>query len=499
MDNSLISHLADVSVTENGALGYKSAGGPLEDFFFRVSSYRSNPEAAKEDFSKIIDGRNKDVLKALFCVRDPRNGLGERQTFRSCLRLFAESADVEGKDELMDAVINLIPKYGRYDDLFCLMGTEYEGKVVEFVGDVLARDALAKPEESISLLAKWMPSENSSSKETKALAKKLRASLGYSPRAYRKLLSSLRRRIGIVEGKMSGGEWSEIDYNAVPSKANLIYGEAFERHDGERREKYLHDLISGENGAKMNGTVNFPYEIVSKYNRCRLPDATLESLWKNLKQGKGLSNTLVVADDSYSMVQPVSRSTSATAMDVARSLAIYCGQHCKGPYKGKVITFSRTPRFLDFSDKKDLFSTIRYLKEHSKAENTNIVAVFSLILKTAVKYGLGQDDLPERIIVVSDMEFDECGGKGIDAPMEAVRDEFESRGYKLPTLVFWNVCSRTNSVPIKENENGVILVSGFSTVIFDAIGSGEKNSSGIFKKMVGKYKDVPKVEYKKKK
>ena len=186
-------------------------------------------------------------------------------------------------------------------------------------------------------------------------------------------------------------------------------------------------------------------------------------------------------------------------MDVARSLAIYCGQHCKGPYKGKVITFSRTPRFLDFSDKKDLFSTIRYLKEHSEAENTNIVAVFSLILKTAVKYGLGQDDLPERIIVVSDMEFDECGGKGIDAPMEAVRDEFESRGYKLPTLVFWNVCSRTNSVPIKENENGVILVSGFSTVIFDAIGSGEKNSSGIFKKMIGKYKDVPKVEYKKKK
>ena len=176
---------------------------------------------------------------------------------------------------------------------------------------------------------------------------------------------------------MSANDWDKIDYNSVPSRANLNYKNAFLKHDEERRKQYLSDLVNGVSGVKMNSSVNFPYDIVHKYSEeldlghwnrkagSSKEDETLEMAWKNLKDIPGLDNCLVVADDSGSMLEEISSTSKVSALDVARSIAIYCAQHLRGDYNGKIVTFSRTPKFLDISQKKNLKDILEYLDEHS--------------------------------------------------------------------------------------------------------------------------------------
>lgn len=481
------------SVTENGAIGYRTTGKELLDLNFSVASLRSMcDDEVERRFRKAFCEDNILAMKWLFYARDVRQGLGERRLFRVVL------ADlVHSNPEMIIPVINLIPEYGRFDDLWCLLDTEESATVVcQIVLDQLTQDYVHMlANEPISLLAKWMPSCNASSEKTKAYAKQLRKALGMSERDYRKVLAKLRKHLDVVEVKMSDKDWSEIKYEAVPSRANLIYNKAFLRNDEERRREFLGKLEKGE--TKINASTLFPHDIVYKYTggygRRFTKDATIEALWKALPDMvKGCGNTIVVADGSGSMGCCVDPKSRVTALDVANALAIYFAEHSSGQFKDKYITFSENPKFVDFSKCDSLHAKLQTALAHSEVANTNIEKVFDLILDTAMRNHMSQEDLPANILIISDMEFDGCAtcaytNASYDfwgyprytrkAPTKTLFDVIAQRyadaGYKMPRLVFWNVNSRTGTIPVKENDLGVALVSGFSVNVVKMVMSGK--------------------------
>ena len=475
----------NTSVTENGALGYRTSGKELLDINFSVSSMRNmTPEQIVDKFVKAFYEDKLLAVKWLFYARDAREGIGERRLFRICLKYLAEQ-----HPEIAAAVIPLVPKYGRWDDLWCLLDTKLQENVLILVLQQLNDDAMGMQKgEPISLLGKWLPSINTSSEETKRLARIIIKGMGFrSERQYRKLLSSLRAYLKVVEIDMSAKRWDQIDYSAVPSRANLIYNDAFLKNDNERRRAYLDALQKGE--TKINAGVLFPHDIVHKYGlRPYEENTTLEELWKALPDYvNGAGNTICVADGSGSMDWTNLNGTGVTALKVANALAIYFSERSSGQFKDQYITFSENPRIVDFSKAKNLKEKLEIAARYNECSNTNIEAVFDLILTTAVKKRMTQDELPQNILILSDMEFDRCAettgyqeiytdwfgrecvrtvsGKPDEKLFQTFAKRYAEHGYKLPRLVFWNICGRTGTIPVKENDLGVALVSGFSPAI----------------------------------
>ena len=474
----------NVSISENGALGYRTSGKELLDLNFAVASLRGASEQEIIDkFTKAFFEDKILAMKWLFFARDVRGGLGERRLFRVILKSL-----IENNPEMVIPVINLIPEYGRYDDLWCLLDNQESAKVVyNIVDEQLIEDLHnMKRNKPISLLAKWLPSPNASSEKTKKYAKQIYKTLGLTEREYRQILSRLRKYLDVVETKMSAKDWSEIKYEAVPSKANLIYSNAFLKNDEERRKEYLEKLKKGE--TKINASTLYPHDIVHKYSGgyCRLgnKDATIEALWKALPDTvQGCGNTIVVADGSYSMTDNIGGNTTVTALDVANALAIYFAEHSSGEFKDKYITFSERPQLVDFSKADSLHDKLQIALTYDECANTNIEKVFDLILTTAIKHNMRQEDMPKNILIISDMEFDSCATSGdsdiwnCNRPNQCLFDVIAQRyadaGYQLPRLVFWNVNSRTGTIPVKENELGVALVSGFSVNIVKMVMSNK--------------------------
>lgn len=468
----------NVSVTENGAVGYRTTGKELLDMNFAVSSMRNmNEQQIVDKFVKTFYENKLLAIKWLFYVRDAREGVGERRLFRICMKYLAEK-----HMDIAKAVIPLIAEYGRYDDLLCLLDTDLVNDISELMKCQLDEDMKnMNDNKPVSLLAKWLPSANASSKETKRLAHIVISKFDITERQYRKMLSKLRAYLKIVEVLMSKKEWGEIDYSAVPSRANLIYNAAFLRNDEERRRTYLDSLQKGE--TKINVGVLFPHDIVHKYCESsgwsrilkNSDDVALEEMWDALPDFvKGTGNTICVADGSGSMTSRVG-GTNVTALDVANALAIYFAERSSGQFKNNYITFSKSPRLVDFSNVNSLREKIEIAYRYNEIANTNIEAVFNLILQTAINKNMAQDELPQNILILSDMEFDDCvccNGTSlykINRPTKRLFEVFTERyaeyGYKLPRLVFWNICSRTSIIPVKENDLGVALVSGFSPVV----------------------------------
>lgn len=485
---SELKKLENRSITENGAVGYKTTESALVDMNYLVSSFRNrNEDEIISYFDKAFNENKEYALKWLFYARDVRGGLGERRLFRVCYgRLLDLDVDLFYKN------LHNIQEYGRWDDLVSLIGLsqvtdEYITHIIKLqLGHDLHEMKKGNP---ISLLGKWLPSENASSKKTKHLAKVIRSYLRLSSRDYRLILSKLRKYLNVVEVKMCGNEWESIDYNSVPSLANLKYKDAFLRHDNSRRMEYLESVRSGK--SKMNMGVATPVDIVSKYYSntwgtvSEETDDALELAWDNLKDVL-VEDTLVVADGSGSMYNKVNRNSKVQAIHVANALAIYTSEHNSGVYKNKYITFSQKPQFVNFGEDWSLRMKLQLAREYNEMANTNIEAVFMLILKTAVDNNLSSDEMVKNILIISDMEFDAAQTMGswryrddicVLSPslFETINQKYIEHGYKLPKLVFWNVCSRTGTIPMIENELGVILVSGFSQNILEMVMSNKCN------------------------
>lgn len=469
----------NVSVTENGAVGYRTTGKNLLDLNFAVASLRNATAAEiQRKYAQAFYDDKITAVKWLFYAGDVRGGVGERRLFKICINWLADQ-----EPEMAKAVMALIPEYTRWDNVFALLGTQLEKDVFELVTRQLTTDMknyLAN--NSISLCAKWMPSINTSSKKTRRLAAKIVKRLNITEASYRKMLSALRKYLDVTEVKMSAKKWDAIDYQKVPSRANLIYNGAFLRNDEERRREYLGALEKGE--VKINSAVLFPHDIANKYLRgCRslhVYDAALEGMWKNLPDYvKENGSTLCVVDGSGSMEWGNIGNTNVTALTVANALGIYFAERCSGAFKDKIITFSSRPQFIDLSNCQSLKDKLSKALSASECSNTDIEKTFDLILTTAVKNNMSQNELPKNILVLSDMEFDSatCQGYGYrtrnQTLFDTISNKFSQAGYKMPRLVFWNLNSRTGTIPVKENDLGVALVSGFSPAIVKMVLSGK--------------------------
>ena len=469
----------NTSVTENGAVGYEHTKSALLDMNFKVPSYRKvSLDVVSSDFKQAFLEDETLALKWAFYLRDVREGLGERRSFRAIISYLGREYPT-----IMEKLIPLVPEYGRFDDLYVLFGTKIEKAALDYIWAQIQQDMeLQKAGKPISLLAKWLPSENASSAETKAYAKKIRKYREMSAKAYRQYLSAARKYLKVVERDMSANNWGEISYEGVPSRANLNYNDAFLRHDEERRRAYLDSLSKGE--TKINAGTLYPYDIVHKYvdaggwyARVGNYDDTLEALWKALpNKVQNGENTIVVADGSGSMTSPISNSR-VSALDVANSLAIYFAERCSGEFKNKYITFSSRPQLVNLNGK-TLRDNLEIALKHDECSNTDVKAVFELILKTAVNNHMKQEEIPQTVLIISDMEFDSATyAYGSGYPDEklfgVISKEYAEAGYKLPRLVFWNVNSRSNTIPMTQNELGVILIGGFSVNLFNMVLNNE--------------------------
>lgn len=475
-------------LTENGAVGYKSTGSLLTDLNFRVSSMRANG-ITNEDMNIFVQAMREDLeyaIKWLFFARDVRGGMGERNVFQKMYMKYAELYPSEAK-----ATLELVAEFGRWKDVIDIINMDPENKLggVELVCKTFHMDInncmTGKP---ISLLAKWMPSINASGKARKQ-AKRFAKEFGLSYESYRKMLSKLRAYLDVTEVKTCGNRWGDIDYNKVSSNANKRYTNAFKKHDGERYLEHCTKAldIAANPDVKMHASVLYPHEIWEKYAKVQSywdsiqtisVDISLEALWENLVDLGDCGNTMVVVDGSGSMVSKCAFS-NVKPINISRSLGVYFAERCKGEFHNILMEFSRRPKLIDLNGCKTLRDKIVEMSKYNDCTNTNIEAVFMLILQTAVNAHMSQSDLPDRILIVSDMEFDEAtyntyyGIYGMKGLFDELADRFAKCGYKLPKLVFWNVNSRTNAIPMTENEMGVIMVSGYSPNIMSMIMSNQ--------------------------
>lgn len=476
--------------TENGALAYQSSGKALLDFNFGITALRgADYPTIGEEFSKVFYENPKTAMLYWFYVMDIREGLGERNIARGIMQWLTEH-----HPELVEKVIECIPEYNRWDTLIMLADPYFNSdiklqeKAIKIIEQQLVKDLKNVGNNSISLLAKWMPSENASSTETIRMANTLMTALHLKAKTYRKALSLLRAKLRIVERDMSANNWSDINYENVPSKANLNYADAFMRHDEERRLEYLKSVKKGE--SKINSKVLAPYEICHKYGGSYgygvgAYDEALELMWKGLPQYQ-LNDILVVRDGSGSMTDRINGNISC--LDVATSLAIYAAEHNSKVWKDKFITFSSKPQFVNMSHCSSLREKMMLCSRYDECSNTDIYKTMKLILNTAISNGYRQKDMPKSILIISDMQFDACeapywtrhdtlghGSFNYDKTLfEIIQNEYKKAGYKLPKIVFWNVAATLNkTIPVQENELGMSLVSGFSANIFKMVLSEE--------------------------
>lgn len=464
------------TTTTNGAVANKSTLNGVLDFFSRAGQMRNaSDKEVISLFTKALSEDKELAMKALFYIRDVRGGQGERKTFRTIIKYLANN-----HPELIASNANLISYYGRYDDVYELFDTQLEYLAIEMIRYQMLADSQV---ESPSLLGKWLKSENASSYETKRLARKTREGLGITPRQYRKILSDLRRKIKIVESKMSSNEWTSIEYDKLPSKAGMVYRNAFLAHDPEGYSEFIESLKKGEK--KVNSGTLFPYEIVSKYaGQSMVPNRNksgywnisyentpenqevLEAMWNSLPDyvNGSLQNALAVVDTSGSM--------RGLPADVALSLGLYLAERNKGAFHNHFITFSSTPELQKISGL-TLGEKLANMSSADWGQSTNVEAVYRLILRTAVKNNLPQEELPSKLFIISDMQFDYMVEGGSDLTLHReMKKLYEANGYVLPEVVYWNVDSHSN-FPVTMNEVGTALVSGCSPSIFKNLLAGK--------------------------
>jgi hypothetical protein len=424
------------TTTQNGAVTNLSSQNPLVDFFALAGATRDNQSLGLDLFLKAFAFDRLNAVRVLFYLRDVRGGQGERQLFRNCLAYLAEH-----EKEVADKIVKHVPEYGRFDDLFGLQIETF----LPIIREQLEADIIS---DTPSLLGKWLPSENTSSKKTQTLAKGMMKALGMSPRIYRKTLSNLRKKIALLEHKMSNREWSSIEYGKLPSQASLKFRKAFKRNDGERYESYLQSVTEGKEN--INTATLYPYQV---YEAVGTPGA--EQLWANLPDYTVGKNALVVADVSGSM--------SGRPMSVSVSLALYFAERNTSIFKGHFITFSNNPTLQKIQgttlrDKMNSIETAHW------EQSTNVYKVFKMLVDTAVLNNAPASEMPDTIYIISDMEFDDCGGAQTN--FEAIDALYANTDYKRPSLVFWNVNAMQKQVPAMADNKNVTLVSGYSPSAF---------------------------------
>lgn len=469
---------ANKTVTENGAATHITTESDCLDLFATIGALRRESDSEIEARFIRAFTENRDIaMKLLFFARDIRGGLGERRVFKVILNWLAKNEPSTVRKNL-----TYVAEYGRYDDLLCLMDTPCEKDMLDVIKVQFEADnAALNNGGEVSLLAKWMPSVNASSSETVLCAKKIARHFGMNDADYRKALVSLRAHIRIIENNLREKDYS-FDYSKQPSKAMYKYRKAFMRNDAERYNDFIGKVSSGE--VRLHADTLAPYELVEPYindtytasSRSFMRQISeqeknlLNATWASLPDFGSEENAIAVIDTSGSMYWDAKPMPAAVAL----SLGLYFAEHNTGLYKNHFIEFSARPQLIEI--KGDTFADrLRYVASFNEVANTNLEAVFDLILNSAVENNVSASELPAKLIIISDMEFDRCVSNARSTNFKNAKAKFEAHGYNLPDIVFWNVASRNRQQPITKNERGVALVSGCTPRLFEMVASGTMN------------------------
>lgn len=443
---------ASFTQTENGAIALNTTGDARLDLFGTIGSLRISDENRIQTlFAEAYKVDPLFATKIAFYARDVRGGLGERNTFRTILKYMAEY-----HPEAIRSNLDLVGVFGRYDDLYCLIGTPVEADMWSAMKTQFEEDLqnLHKGN-AISLLAKWIATADAKSENTRNLGIKTAHKLGYEVYNFKRIVRAMRKHIGVVEGLMSAGRWDEIKYSEVPSRAMMIYRKAFMRHDEERFKQFIDKAAKGEE--KINSTTLYPYDIVEKILYYREDSKVLEAQWKQLpnyvEEG---TNALVMADVSGSMY--------GRPMATSIGLAIYFAERNKGAYHNMFMTFSGYQEIVTLKGE-TLSQKISYVSKASWGMNTDLKAAFDLVLDIAIKNNVPAAEMPKSIIVISDMEIDRSGNREWTF-YEKMASKFRKHGYDIPNIVFWNVNSRHDVFHADKTRAGVQLCSGQSVTVF---------------------------------
>lgn len=463
---------ANKTYTENGAVTHRTSGKDCLDLFAAIGALRrADDQNICSRFLKAYAENPDLAMKILFYARDVRGGLGERRVFRSILAWLASN-------EKSSVVRNLpyIAEYGRWDDVLVLLKTPCRKEALALLEEQFREDLAAlEAGGDISLLGKWLPSVNASNQKTVVMAKMIAKSFGLSDCDYRKALTGLRARIRIIENNLREKDYT-FDYSKQPSKAMFKYRKAFLRNDGERYNAFLEAVSSGEKQLHADNLA--PYEIVRSAldaNRwgfnARLTDgekAALNASWASLPDFCDNRNALAVVDTSGSMYCY----DNALPAAVALSLGLYFGERNTGIFHNHFIEFSSRPQLIEIKGK-TFAERLEYLCTFNEVADTNVEAVFDLILDAAVRNNVPQEELPETLYLISDMEFNACVRNASVSNFASAKRRFAEHGYRLPQIVFWNVASRNSNQPVTKNEQGVALVSGCTPRLFSMVASGD--------------------------
>lgn len=497
-----LKNTTNIKETENGAIAHKTTNSAVYDMFALGGAYRSRHQGDIRLLFKNAYEEDKNLaLKCLFYLRDIRGGQGERKFFRESFNWLCKTNPEDAKK-----MLEYIPEYGRWDDLiYSTIDTPLEEYMLFLIKEQFNLDLESK---TPSLLGKWMPSENASAYITKKTATKIRQYIGMSHKDYRKALASLRERIKVVERLMSAGRWEEIKFDKIPSKAGMIYKNAFARRD--LIAKKYKEFIQSES-TKVNAKDLYPYEIVAQalkgydswyYRRNNGNDdmdsverLAIQKYWDNLPNyldgGKNQS-IMCVVDTSGSMT---CSNGSTEPINIAISLGLYAAERCTGPFKDHYISFASRPQLIK-TEGIDLVDKVRRIYDTNLVDNTNLIAVFDLLKATALANPGSAKDMPSTLIVISDMEIDN-GSHGYTGDnykgwttetaateMEKLRIEWAAAGLTLPKLVYWNVDARSNT--ILDSGDSVSFVSGASPVLFEQVCKGITGYELMLDKLLSK-------------
>jgi len=438
----------NLTLTDNGMVTNPTTLNKCVDLFFSIGSMRGK---SKDNLIKMFNEAFEEnplvSTKILFWVRDVRGGAGERKVFRDIIEYLSIHSP-----QTLRKNINLIPEFGRWDDILILLGTELEEDMFYHI-----RAALINRTDG--LCAKWMPRKGE-------VANKLRKFFKMTPKVYRKMLVELTN---VVENKMCSKEWETIDYSKLPSLASSRYQKSFKRNDGIRYEEYKNALIDGT--AKVNAGAVYPYDII-KSMRSGGDDVVNNKQWEslpNFMEGS-TERILPVVDVSGSMSCAVGGNPNLSCMDVAISLGMYISERSEGNFKDAFITFSETPQLQYL--KGGLKQRLNQLMRADWGMSTNIEKVFQLILTQAKKNNVSEDMMPTKIMILSDMQFNEATDR-YSTSYDMIEKMYEKEGYKKPSVIFWNLNGRGGNFPVEFDKEGTALVSGFSPSILKSIIKGK--------------------------
>lgn len=430
--------------TQNGMAALESTLSNTTDLFFKIGASRGKDITRL--FEKAYHEDREIALRVAQWARDARGGAGERQLYRQVLKFLEKNY----KNELVSTrILKNTAEIGRWDDLLV-----FEDAEIKSVAYNLIREAL---EAGNGLCAKWMPRKGPQAAE-------LREHFGWSPKFYRKRLVELTK---VVETQMCAKEFDAINFSHVPSLAMSRYSKAFGKNAPEAFTAYKEALKKGDpKVAKVNAGAVYPYDILKNV---RYGDSALaDEQWKALPNFMGDALVLPLVDVSGSMscrVGGSGKGVELTCLDVAISLGLYCADKNTGPFKDLFLTFSSKPKFEHLSG--TLSQKYRQLQTAHWEMSTNLHGAFEEILRVAVSNKVAAEDMPQTLLIMSDMQFNQCT-RHDDSAIQMIRRKYETAGYTVPNVVFWNLNAYDN-VPVRYDEKGVALVSGFSPAIMKAV------------------------------